>query len=240
MATKKIMYTPEYAELTGNLVAAAILNQIIYWLSPSTKTGKPRAGVKKKDGLWLAKSSKMWADELGVSEHKARRAVDLLKKLGFITTKVYKFDKAPTTHIRLNERVLQAAISDLAQKERTLVNEKQGSCIQPPKLAVQSNYPDLADNNDTSVLAPLPNRLGTLAKSITESSTDIQSKDWHPLSGDANFEGEKDKRKSAAIDSRLTEEYINYQNRIDRERALAYYRNEPFVEPTHVNGEQQC
>lgn len=77
-----------YIDITGNLEAALLFSQIIYWSD------------RAKDG-WFAKSYGEWLDEIYLSEYQVRKAVKLLAPLG-VTTKLKKFNGAPTVHYHFN------------------------------------------------------------------------------------------------------------------------------------------
>lgn len=90
--------------LGGDMLAASVLSQIVYWYLP-TEAGGPKLRVaKQEDGRqvwWLAKSHIDWEDELGITRKQSRKALDRLKKLGIIETTIHRFNGSPTTHIRL-------------------------------------------------------------------------------------------------------------------------------------------
>jgi len=72
---------------TGSIEAALLLSQIIYW------SDRGRRG----DG-WFWKSYKDWEDELCLSAKKLRKAVNVLKSMGIIKTKLQKANGNPTLH----------------------------------------------------------------------------------------------------------------------------------------------
>ena len=96
-----------YIKLTGDLNAAAVLNQIVYW------TGK----TKDPEG-WFYKSYSDWQAEVGLSKYQISRVISgdkrskkpaILATLG-VTAKLKKAKGAPTVHYRIDLSVLQAAI----------------------------------------------------------------------------------------------------------------------------------
>lgn len=99
--TQVVLYSPKLGKLCGGDIASAVfLGQILYWFAPS-KNGGSKLKVCKDGQMWLAKSVKEWAEELGTSPDKVRRCMQVLKDKGIIETGLYKFDGAPTTHLRL-------------------------------------------------------------------------------------------------------------------------------------------
>ena len=84
----------------GNFADAVMLSQIIYWNLPD-KAGKTKLRVQKDGEFWLAKTNKDWYDEIAMTEQVAGRARRRLAKLGFIESRVYRFDGLATSHIRI-------------------------------------------------------------------------------------------------------------------------------------------
>jgi hypothetical protein len=90
-----------YIDMAGDLVAGILLSQILYWHLPG-KNDSSRLRVKKEGSYWLAKTQNDWFDECRITAKQYRRAINILKKLGFIETKVFKFAGDPTTHLKIN------------------------------------------------------------------------------------------------------------------------------------------
>jgi len=84
--------------LDGDVKAALLLSQIVYWSDKSIRT----------DG-WFWKSYPEWHEELAIPKRTAVRKVELLKDMGLIETQVKRAMGAPTTHYKVNMQ----AISDL-------------------------------------------------------------------------------------------------------------------------------
>ncbi len=79
-----------YRDATGSISKAAVLQQILYW-----------SGIKG-DGEWWYKTYSELADEAGVSESTAKRAVEYLKAEGLLETDVRHANGIPTVHYRLS------------------------------------------------------------------------------------------------------------------------------------------
>ena len=105
-----------YIDIAGDLVAGTLLSQIMYWFS-SDKNGDTKLRVKKKDGMWLAKSRTDWYEEIRISPKQYDRAIKVLKSKGLVETKLYRFNGCPTNHIRPIVEKIQA-LSEQWQKER--------------------------------------------------------------------------------------------------------------------------
>lgn len=103
--TNKISIDRYHIEIMGDLAGAALLTQLRYWFSPTTKSaikGQTRVGIKREGKLWLAKSDNEWWDECYVTPKQVRRIKAQLVKLGIVEIKTFKFKGAPTVHYHLD------------------------------------------------------------------------------------------------------------------------------------------
>jgi uncharacterized phage protein (TIGR02220 family) len=106
-----------YIDICGDLVAGILLGQIVYWFMPN-EHGKSKLRVWKDGELWLAKGRDDWWDEIRITAKQFDRAIKILENKGFITTKKFKFNGAPTIHIRLNiDKIMEAIDSILTDGE---------------------------------------------------------------------------------------------------------------------------
>ncbi|EJQ77850.1 hypothetical protein [Bacillus toyonensis] len=90
-----------YVDITGDLIAGILLGQIVYWYMPNEQ-GKSKLRVKKNGEFWLAKSREDWKDEIRITPKQYDRAIKILIEKGFVEVKKFKFNGAPTNHIKLN------------------------------------------------------------------------------------------------------------------------------------------
>ncbi len=84
----------------SNPADAIVFAQILYWFG-TNKTGKSRAGVRKRGYLWLAKTHEDLVDETGLSARRVRAVLDRLEEAGLIERRIHRFRNTLTTHIRL-------------------------------------------------------------------------------------------------------------------------------------------
>lgn len=98
-----------YVDICGDLVAGALLGQILYWFG-SGKDGRSRARIVKDGRLWIAKARADWWDEIRISAKQYDRAAKILREKGFVTLKTYKFAGNPTTHISIEAEAINKAI----------------------------------------------------------------------------------------------------------------------------------
>jgi hypothetical protein len=144
-----------YVDMAGDVIAGLLLSQIVYWYLPSKKDGRPKLRVYKDGHYWIAKARKDWWDELRIRAKRADRALSILEKKGLIVTAVYKFNRAPTTHIRIvKEKFLTAWAARLASLQEE----------QP--IFPKGEYPNGLSSQKGKI--DVPQR----GKSITESTTE--------------------------------------------------------------------
>lgn len=98
-----------YVDITGDLVAGALLGQILYWFG-ADRNGKTRARIIKEGHYWIAKARGDWWGEIRISPKQYDRAAKILKDKGYIEVKTFKFNGNPTTHIRIKPQALNAAL----------------------------------------------------------------------------------------------------------------------------------
>lgn len=85
--------------LDGDINAALLLNQIVYWSDRSNRT----------DGFFY-KTYDEWERETSLTQYQVARAVKKLKKIGILETKIKRANGAPTVHYKLNFELLTNSI----------------------------------------------------------------------------------------------------------------------------------
>lgn len=103
-----------YLELLEDYNTAVILNQLIYWSDRSNRT----------DGYFF-KSYKEWAEEVFLSQYQVKKAIDKLKKLDLVETKLKKSYGSPTLHYKVDmEEISKWIIKKLDNRiSRNLIND---------------------------------------------------------------------------------------------------------------------
>lgn len=96
-----VVFQRAYVDLLdGDVMAALLLSQIYYWYKPA-QNGSSKLRVFKGGKWWLAKSSKDWEEELGMTRKQSRRCMEALVAKGIIVAEVMRFNGSPTVHCRL-------------------------------------------------------------------------------------------------------------------------------------------
>ncbi len=121
MNRKGVFLSRDYIELLrGDISAALMLSQIVYWYLPSKKTGKSKLRVFRGGRWWLAKSHQDWSDECGFSRMQARRCIKVLKEAHLIECHIFRFAGSPTMHLRLVREERPIHLSPLGPSTRAL------------------------------------------------------------------------------------------------------------------------
>lgn len=90
-----------YLEMLGDYNSAIMLEKIIQHSQES----------KSNDG-YFQKSYKEWKDEVYLSQYQVKKAVDKLKKMGLVETKLKKLADSPILHYRPNILEIASSISN--------------------------------------------------------------------------------------------------------------------------------
>lgn len=91
-----------WIDMAGDHAGATMLAQIIYWcFIPRKSTGESKLTIKKHGASWLAKSDREWWEECRLSRSQVDRILAQFRKVGWIETRVMRFNGSPTTHIQV-------------------------------------------------------------------------------------------------------------------------------------------
>jgi hypothetical protein len=166
---QQVLLQQEYVGLLGgDILVALMLCQIIYWYGPG-KNGKPRLRVRRGNKFWIAKSWRMWQQEIGLSRSQIRRCLDILKGLGLIEVEVHRFNGIKMGHVRL-----PWVPSGATLKANPTVIELQKIMSTPigdgSPIGSESHTIDLPAADDST---PTPIPLAADSQSITETTTEI-------------------------------------------------------------------
>ena len=72
-----------YVDIAGDMVAGALLSQILYWFG-ADRNGRPRARIQKDGYLWIAKARGDWWEEIRITPKQYDRAAKILKEKNLI------------------------------------------------------------------------------------------------------------------------------------------------------------
>lgn len=140
-----------YIDMVGDLVAGAMLSQVIYWHLPNTK-GQSKLRIKKQGRIWWAVSRQDWAHELRITPRQADRGLKIMAERGLIEMSVFRFDGSPTTHIWLNA---EAFLTARHEAQETGCAWLKGHICE--KVKSISRNGDIADREDGPYLEVISN-----------------------------------------------------------------------------------
>lgn len=110
-----------YIDITGDIEAAAVLDELMFWTLPKKGTGKTSLRVFKKGALWLAVRRRDWWDRKRLTERQADSAIAKLVKMELVEKEVFLFDGKPTVHLRMNmtkfTRLYSEKMQEIASQE---------------------------------------------------------------------------------------------------------------------------
>lgn len=102
-----------YVDIAEDLIAGILLGQIVYWYMPNEQ-GRTKLRVKKNGEFWLAKGREDWKEEIRITPKQYDRAIKILISKGLVEVQKFKFNGAPTNHIKLN-------ISEVTQRVKSIL-----------------------------------------------------------------------------------------------------------------------
>ncbi len=112
---------------TNNGNAAALLYRILFWM--------PKGKITHGGRRWIANSTAQWCEQTGLTHDQYRRAIALLRKLGFVETEQHMFFGKNVTHVRTT------AIADEIRTDACL-----GSSQTAPLNSGKTASPELSSN----------------------------------------------------------------------------------------------
>jgi hypothetical protein len=134
-----------YIDMADDLVAGIVLSQIVYWHLPS-RNGNSKLRVQKDGYMWIAKGSNDWYPECRITKWQAPRALKLLEDKQLIITKLYKFNGAATTHIRINTPIFMSTWAQLVYQTDPDLVEPTASIEAFPQSRMSENTNPLTEN----------------------------------------------------------------------------------------------
>ena len=134
-----------YIDMADDLVAGIILSQIVYWNLPS-RNGNSKLRVQKDGFMWIAKGSNDWYGECRISKYQVPRALKLLEDKQLIITKLYKFNGAATTHIRINIPIFMTTWAELVYQTDPDLVEPTAPIEALPQSRIGDNTNPLTEN----------------------------------------------------------------------------------------------
>lgn len=146
-----------FIDFTGSHEKAQLLSQMWYWSS--------RTKIK---GGWFCKTHAEWFDEIRVKSHSIRRFTQEFCKLGFLESKLKKFDGVPKPHYRLDTDELIRQLVTFCEGNK--LSTSQIVTLEPDKLLPSIE----GDTELPSINIDLSHRLNTESKEHAPAKTENQ------------------------------------------------------------------
>ena len=174
-----------YVDMADDLISGLLLSQIVYWYLPSKKGGS-KLRVFKDGYYWIAKARHDWWDEIRVKTRQIDRAIAILEKKGIIVSHLFRFNNAPTTHIRIvKEGFLFAWNYALTRFDETVKSEVPADPFSPNlqfDLTDSSNAIDETVKSDcTESVQSLTETTIDLTETTAENTSDFSPEKPDPL-----------------------------------------------------------
>ena len=92
---------------SGN--CADVLRYVLMWFQSNKQTGKPKTTLERLGLRWIAKSARAMANDLGMSEHQAARALERLNQTGLklLYAETRRWNGHGMTHVRPNYAAIE-------------------------------------------------------------------------------------------------------------------------------------
>jgi len=91
----------------GDVLAGVALSELVYWHLPK-KNGQSRMKVNRNGHEWIAIPRWEWWERTRMTPRQSDRVLKVLRDVGVIETKRWKWNNTPTVHIRIiHERFLE-------------------------------------------------------------------------------------------------------------------------------------
>lgn len=97
-----IDFKKTYVDMAGDVLAGLVLSEIIFWYLPN-KQGQSKLRIKKEKMYWIACPRHEWWNRCRLSPRQIDRCFSILVEKGLIEKKRFRFNNAPTIHIRILE-----------------------------------------------------------------------------------------------------------------------------------------
>lgn len=133
-----IGYQRIYVDLTGDIKAAVLFNQCVFWSDKS----------KRCDGYFY-KTDDEFMVETGLSKAEIKRVKRILKSLGFIKTKLERANGAPTTHYFVDIPFIQQAINQYSKIHQLDKSETIHSDLVKSDQSITENTTESTSQNTT-------------------------------------------------------------------------------------------
>lgn len=125
-ANRKLYASRIWLDICADVHTSMLLERILYWFMPA-KDGTMKVKVVRDGKYWIAKTRKMWADELRIKVRQYDKALKNLKEMGLVETIYSEYGPLKrVTHIRVNYETLEQLKEEWTQSyiEQNTINDE--------------------------------------------------------------------------------------------------------------------
>lgn len=186
-----------YVDIAGDMVAGALLSQILYWFG-ADRNGRPRARIQKDGYLWIAKARGDWWEEIRITPKQYDRAAKILKEKNLIELRTMKFAGNPTTHIRIKSAELNHAIDNWKREQAQKHMERERQKLMAVGFSPLGNnevdfsgmpsFTDGLQRDNHLGHYEMPKSVTSLTEITAENKTEVKAEDTHTSASVLNFE----------------------------------------------------
>lgn len=141
----KVCVQKAYIDITGDIEAAFVLDELLFFTLPRPETGRSGLRVWKEGFLWMAVGREDWWERKRLTARQADLATDKLIEKKLVFKEVHKFNGLNTVHLRLNVEEFFKAYTKVLEKEN------------PPESGEDTIIKDIADLYEMMGESRLPN-----------------------------------------------------------------------------------
>ncbi|MEW6212726.1 MAG: hypothetical protein AB1631_30655 [Acidobacteriota bacterium] len=205
-----------FIEYTGSLDCALFLAQLLFHSDQAIAGGHSEKG-------WFPRGYKEWSVEIHLGEYEIRKAINQLKSMGILETRVKKHNGAPTVWFRLKEADFSESILEFLQN-RNLRNHRMDSVETQDSFLVEENMREIV-SKDNGAIPPVSEKsysdFNDLARKAQEAFDYWRERLNHP---DAKFTDDRRRKVVARLREGYTLEQI--KRGIDGCAASSFHRGE--------------
>lgn len=141
----KVCVQKAYIDIAGDIEAAFVLDELLFFTLPRPETGKSGLRVWKEGFLWMAVGREDWWERKRLTARQADLATEKLIEKKLVFKEVHKFNGLNTVHLRLNVEEFFKAYTQILDKAN------------PPEDGEDTIIKDIADLYEMMGESRLPN-----------------------------------------------------------------------------------
>lgn len=177
-----IDFKKAYVDMADDLVAGLLLSQIVFWTLPD-REGRSKIRVFKGGHGWIVKRREDWWEEIRITSRQFDRAVKILEDKHLLITALYKFDGAPTKHVRIDEgpfleawnSVITQSVNSISRKEENPSSPKGEKHLTESARSLTETTTEII--TETFVVGDVPEQIVHLLEALANAGIENPKRD---------------------------------------------------------------